>query len=79
MKKLNLKFIKERRSELRFTLQEMAEHLDFKNASTYMKYENGEYSFKANHIPLLAEKLGCEIDLLFFDESFAESAKTSTA
>lgn len=66
MKILNLNFISKRRQELKITLQEMAQELGFKNASTYLKYENGEYLFKANHLPKLAKKLRCTIDQLFF-------------
>ncbi|UJW58773.1 helix-turn-helix transcriptional regulator [Bacillus sp. A116_S68] len=65
MKALNLNFIKERRKELNISLQEMAVILGFKNASTYMKYERGEYSFKADHLPILANKLNCKIELFF--------------
>jgi transcriptional regulator with XRE-family HTH domain len=72
--KLNLEFIKKRRQLLNLSLQELAETLDFKNASTYMKYENGEYQFKANHLPVLASKLLCKIEI-FFDDDFAKIAK----
>jgi hypothetical protein len=44
----------------------MAETLGFKNASTYLKYEKGEYGFRAAHMPVLAKKLGCELRDLFF-------------
>ncbi|MNW37016.1 helix-turn-helix protein [compost metagenome] len=73
-KKVNLGFIKLRRQELNLSLQELAEALEFKNASTYMKYENGEYQFKANHLPILADKLNCTIEN-FFGLQFAELAK----
>ncbi|KRI37826.1 hypothetical protein APC20_15415 [Acinetobacter baumannii] len=61
------------------TLQEMAEELGFKNASTYLKYETGEYLFKANHLPLLSKKLKCTINQLFFEEEFADLAKNTSA
>lgn len=73
MGNLNLEFIKKRRQELNLSLQEMAESLGFKNASTYMKYEDGTYSFKANHLPILANKLKAKIEK-FFIENFAEIA-----
>ncbi|OMC76491.1 transcriptional regulator [Paenibacillus odorifer] len=73
MGNLNLEFIKKRRQELNLSLQEMAESLGFKNASTYMKYEDGTYSFKANHLPILANKLEAKIED-FFIENFAEIA-----
>lgn len=67
--KLNLLFIKEKRTGLGLTHQQLAEHLAFKNASTYFKYENGTYSFKANHLPKLANILQCNINDLFFHDT----------
>lgn len=75
MIRMNLEFIRTRRILLKLTLQDMAEALDFKYAANYMKYERGEYEFKANHIPALAQKLECEIDDLFFEKPFAKPAK----
>jgi transcriptional regulator with XRE-family HTH domain len=72
--KIKLDFIKTKRLEMGYSLQDMAEILDFRNASTYMKYEIGEYQFKANHLPPLAVKLNCEIED-FFENKFAELAK----
>ena len=43
----------------------MSTALGFKNASTYLKYENGDYTFKANMLPILAEKFNCKIDDFF--------------
>ncbi len=63
--KLNLSFIKEKRISLGLTHQQLAEHLSFKNASTYFKYENGTYSFKADHLPKLADIFQCKINDLF--------------
>lgn len=74
MKKLNLVFINKRREKLGLTLQEMAEALGFKNASTYMKYEKGVYSFKGEHLPIIADKLKCKIEDLFFEDNFANLA-----
>lgn len=65
MRYLDLYFIKDRRIELRLSLQVVAESLGMKNASTYMKYENGTYSFKAEHLPMLAEVLNCDITDFF--------------
>ncbi len=70
----NLEFIKARRKEMGMTLQEMAEALGMKNSSNYMKYENGDYAFRAAHLPVLAEKFKCEVEN-FFDPNFAEIAK----
>ncbi|MDC6155679.1 helix-turn-helix transcriptional regulator [Bacillus albus] len=65
MEKLNLDFIQNRRLELDITLLDLAKVLGFKNASTYMKYEKGNYTFKANHLPLIARVLDCKIEDLF--------------
>ncbi|WP_421617349.1 helix-turn-helix domain-containing protein [Brevibacillus sp. TJ4] len=66
MQRVNLSFIAKRRVECGYTQQEMAELLGFKNASTYLKYERGEYGFKAEHMPVLAQKLGVELRDLFY-------------
>lgn len=79
MQKLNLELIKRERKKNKITLQEMAELLGFKDASTYYKYENGEYSFKADHLPIIASKLNRQLQDLFFDNRFAETANKSTA
>ncbi|WP_429375082.1 helix-turn-helix domain-containing protein [Paenibacillus sp. DS2015] len=71
---VNLSYVKYRRLKLNLSLQDMAESLGFKNASTYMKYEDGTYLFKANHLPTLANKLKCTIRD-FFEDTFAELAK----
>lgn len=73
---LNLKLIRQKRKDKHITLQEMAEVMGLKNASTYMKYEKGEYSFRAEHLPLLAKTFGCTIQDLFFENSLAKTANT---
>ncbi|WP_260412619.1 helix-turn-helix transcriptional regulator [Alkalihalobacillus sp. TS-13] len=70
MRTINLEFIKSSRIKHHIPLQEMAVELGFKNASTYLKYENGTYTFKANHLPLLASKLDCDINSLFLTKMF---------
>ncbi|HLR65553.1 MAG TPA: helix-turn-helix transcriptional regulator [Virgibacillus sp.] len=70
--RLNLDFIKQRRRQLRLTNQEMAEELSFKNASTYFKYENGTYIFKASHLPILADLFQCSMDDFFIFEGANE-------
>lgn len=65
LKAFNLELIKQRRLELEMTLQETAEAMDMKNASTYLKYENGTYLFKAEQLPLLAKVLQCSIEKFF--------------
>jgi len=61
MIKVNLELIKAKRNELGYSMQNMADSLGFKNASTYLKYEKGEYSFKAEHLPILSKLLKCNI------------------
>lgn len=73
MQTLNLNFIKQRRQTLNLSLQEMAEKMGFKNASTYLKYENGTYSFKADQLPLLSKTLQCRITD-FFKQNVAKTA-----
>ncbi len=74
MKKLNLPFVKKRRVELKLTLANMADNFGFKSPSTYLKYENGDYAFRAEHLPLLAQLLKCNVEDLFFDNIIAKSA-----
>lgn len=73
MKHLDLPYIKSRRIKLGMTLQDAADALGIKNASTYMKYENGAYAFKAEQLPTLAKALRCEITN-FFNQDIAELA-----
>ncbi|MEK4030862.1 helix-turn-helix transcriptional regulator [Pseudobacillus sp. FSL P4-0506] len=73
METLNLSYIQKRRKELDLSLQEMANKMGFKNGSTYMKYEKGTYSFKAEQLPLLARYLKCNITD-FFDQNVAKIA-----
>lgn len=72
MESLDLQFIKNRRNELSKTLQEVADSMDMKNASTYMKYENGTYAFKAEHLPMLSKVLKCKISN-FFNQNVAKT------
>lgn len=61
----NLGYIKQRRQELNLTLKDAASAMEMKNASTYMKYENGTYLFKADQLPLLADVLKCGTEKFF--------------
>jgi transcriptional regulator with XRE-family HTH domain len=73
MQTLDLEYIKNRRQSLDISLQVMAESLGFKNASTYLKYENGTYAFKADQLPILASVLKCQIKD-FFNLKIAKTA-----
>lgn len=65
MKELNLEYIRSRRNQLGLSQLKMAEMLGFKNSSTYLKYERGVYSFKAEQLPFLANILNCDISDFF--------------
>lgn len=65
MKKINHDFIKKRRNTLNLSLQNVAKELGFKNASTYFKYETGEYSIRADMLPKLSKILDCDIENFF--------------
>lgn len=73
MQTLDLTFIKDRRLELGRSLQDMANAMGMKNGSTYMKYENGTYAFKAEQLPLLSKELKCKITD-FFNQEVAKTA-----
>jgi transcriptional regulator with XRE-family HTH domain len=73
MYNLNLEFLRERRLELNISLQEMADRMGFKHAATYMKYEKGIYSFKANHVPMLAIQLKSPVEDLFLNKKLLKS------
>ncbi|EAD4096380.1 XRE family transcriptional regulator [Listeria monocytogenes] len=62
---IDLKYIREKREFLGFSQKDMAAKLGFKNASTYLKYETGEYKIKAEMLPLLAKILKCNISNFF--------------
>ncbi|EGT5367782.1 TPA: helix-turn-helix transcriptional regulator [Clostridioides difficile] len=65
MKKINHDFIKKRRNTLNLSLQNVAKELGFKNASTYFKYETGQYSIRADMLPKLSKILDCDIENFF--------------
>ncbi|MDL0353046.1 helix-turn-helix transcriptional regulator [Clostridioides difficile] len=58
-------FIKKRRNTLNLSLQNVAKELGFKNASTYFKYETGQYSIRADMLPKLSKILDCDIENFF--------------
>lgn len=65
MAKLDLKHIRDRRIELGLSQQYLANKLGFKNASTYLKYESGDYLFKADMLPMLAKILETDLENFF--------------
>lgn len=74
MAKFNLEYIKNRRMELGLSTAAVAEKLGFKNPSVYWKYENGQYKFRAEIIPALADILQCKPEN-FFDNLSAETER----
>ncbi|HCQ5595202.1 TPA: helix-turn-helix transcriptional regulator [Clostridioides difficile] len=65
MKKIDHDFIKKRRNTLNLSLQNVAKELGFKNASTYFKYETGQYSIRVDMLPKLSKILDCDIENFF--------------
>ncbi|KIL46196.1 helix-turn-helix domain-containing protein [Jeotgalibacillus campisalis] len=76
MTQFNLDFISSQRAKKKLSLQAMAVELGFKHASTYMKYEKGEYLFKAEQLPKLASVLDCKVSD-FFKQNVAKTATKS--
>lgn len=62
---IDLEYIKTKRQSKNISQQKMAEELGFKNASTYLKYESGEYAFKADMLPRLSQVLDDNIENFF--------------
>lgn len=61
MKELDLEFIKQKRESEGLTFRQVSTAMGFKSPSTYYKYENGEYSLDAHHLPVLAQILKCDL------------------
>jgi len=55
----------------------MALEFGFRSASTYKKYEDGIYTFKAKHLPVLAKKLQCQISDLYLSCQSISKKETS--
>lgn len=65
---INIKLIKQKRLEHKYTLQEMSEMLGLANRSLYLKRENGYQKFKANELPLLSKKIRHSIERFFYSK-----------
>lgn len=61
----DLQYIARRREELGLTQADMAHKMGFSNASVYLKYEKGDYKFKADMLPKLAKALNCKLKNFF--------------
>lgn len=62
---VDLDFVRKAREENNISLMEMAKAFGFKNASTYLRYENGDYKFKAEMLPIMSKKFKCGIEDFF--------------
>lgn len=65
--KLNLEFLKSKRKDKGITIAQMAEALSLKSPSNYYKYESGEYSLRADMLPVIASVLGCKEQDFFYN------------
>lgn len=65
MSELNLEYIKKRRLELGLSQADISEMVGMNGKASYSRYENGIYSFNANHVPLLAKALKTSISNLY--------------
>ena len=72
MSEFNLKYIQQRREQLGISRRNMAELLGFSNSSVYWKYETGDYKFRAEILPKLAEALKCDAKN-FFTQAISET------
>jgi len=72
---VNLKFIKQRRQELKVSQEEMSDYLGFGGRSSYGPYELGNASFKAEHLPKLCQILKCSITELYKEGTPLRSRK----
>jgi transcriptional regulator with XRE-family HTH domain len=75
MTEINLQLIKSRRKALKITLLEMSEALGLKNASSYYKYEKGEYKFNGEQLPIVCKMLKMRLNEIFSDQNVAKIAK----
>ena len=62
---INLQAIETRRKALNLSLPEMAKVLGLKSSEQYYRRETGEYQFQAKELPVLASKLGMNLNDFF--------------
>ncbi|EMF0109707.1 helix-turn-helix domain-containing protein [Enterococcus hirae] len=65
MYSVNLKLIKEKREEKGYSLDKMAKLMGFKDKAKYYRREAGEYNFKPEEIPCVANLLGIPLSKIF--------------
>jgi len=71
--KINLKLIKEQRTEKGFNIDEMASKLGLTNGSMYWKRENGDYKFKAEEVMKLSVVLEIPLEELFLSKPYSKT------
>jgi transcriptional regulator with XRE-family HTH domain len=69
--KVNYNALKQLRVKKKISLQEMADVLGLQTAGGYSRIESGENKLKAEHLPLIADRFGMDLNelmkVLFFD------------
>ncbi len=66
MPEVNLKLIKQRRTELGLTQAMMAKELNLAFAEKYARRENGVYKFQIEELPILAKILKIPMEKIYF-------------
>jgi len=69
MAEFNLQAIADRRVQLGISTANMAEKLGMKSPSMYWKYEHGQYKFRAEDLPKLADALKCSVSRFYARDS----------
>lgn len=64
-RKINLALIRERRLELGFSNENMAQSLGLASPDKYFRREHGTYKFQAAELPALSKKLDIPIEKIF--------------
>lgn len=65
MFQVDLELIKKARLEKGYSLQDMADKMNFNSKAKYYRREIGEYNFKSEEIPLISKILSIPITKIF--------------
>lgn len=65
MFQVDLQLIKESRKKKGYSIQDISDRMGFSDKSKYYRRETGEYNFRSEEIPLVAEILGIPIEKIF--------------
>ena len=63
--KVNLKLIKAKRLEKNLTLEDMSKKLGFPSKTKYFRRENGDYNFRSEELPKVANILDIPLEKIF--------------